>query len=274
MFFSLAAVEVGEHLPDKYLGDPTRLTQIFNNLISNGIKFTEAGHVKLKTQLLGIKDNLASVQFEVSDTGIGIPKDRLKNIFEEFEQATSATTRNYGGTGLGLSITQKLLDMMDTQVLIESEEGKGSTFSFKIDFELSQEFDLVNLQLHDRTKDLNKCNIMVVDDNDMNRLVLKRLLNIWNAHFIDINNGADAIDHVENNKVDLVLMDLQMQPMDGFEATRMINQLNPELPIIAMSANHPSDFEEDYYKTGFSSFVSKPFTPEDLFNQINKLIKS
>ncbi len=265
-------IEVGEHLPDQYLGDPTRLTQIFNNLISNGIKFTEEGHVRLKAELLGIKDNIASLRFDVTDTGIGIPQDRLESIFEEFEQASTATSRNYGGTGLGLSITQKLLDMMESKIIIKSKEGQGSSFSFDIDFEICQEFDLVNLQLEDRDKDLAKSKIMVVDDNDMNRLVLKRLLDIWNAEMVDISNGTDAISYLENRAVDLVLMDLQMQPLDGFETTAAINKSKPDLPIIAMSANQPHDFEEEYFNTGFSGFVNKPFDPEDLYTRISNLI--
>ena len=266
--------EIGEHLPDKYKGDPTRLTQIFNNLISNGIKFTEQGHVKLKAELLGIKDNLATVKFEVEDTGTGIPKDRIESIFEEFEQASASTTRNFGGTGLGLSITQKLLQMMSSDISIESEENTGSKFTFELTLEIDQEFDLVNLQLQDRTKDLNASKILVVDDNDMNRLVLKRLLAIWNAEFIEVSTGQDAIETVKTNSIDLILMDLQMQTMDGFEATSKISTLNTQIPVIAMSANQPGDFEEDYYKTGFSSFVHKPFDPEDLYSQIIKLLNT
>lgn len=147
-------VEIGEHMPDRIIGDPTRLTQIFNNLIGNALKFTQDGQVHVKASLLGLKDEKVSIKFEVNDTGIGIPKEKLETIFEAYEQAGRKTAREYGGTGLGLSVTQKLLKLMGSEIRIESTEKEGTSLSFEIDFQIDRVFDLVNLQDQMRDKDL------------------------------------------------------------------------------------------------------------------------
>ncbi len=267
-------IEIGEHLPDRLFGDPTRLTQILNNLIGNAIKFTHEGYVHVKATLAGIKDETATVSFNLQDTGIGIPEDKLKAIFEEYEQAGDETTREYGGTGLGLSIVKKLLDMMGSSIKLKSAENKGTTFSFNIDFKIDPEFSLVDLQQQDRDKDLELKQILVVDDNYMNRLVLKRLLQIWNGKFDEADNGHDAIEKCSETKYDVILMDLEMKPMNGFTTTLAINntKVNKSTPIIAMSAHNPLDFEIEYEESGFVDFVHKPFDPEELFQKLTTTI--
>lgn len=269
-------VEVGEHMPDRVMGDPTRLTQIFNNLIGNAIKFTHEGHVHIKASLLGLKDDVATVTFEVNDTGIGIPRDKLEKIFEEYEQAAQETTREYGGTGLGLSITQKLLNMMGSQVRIESAEQEGTSLSFDISFKINQAFDMVSLQDQMRDKDLKQKNILVVDDNDMNRLVLKRLLTSWNAKFDEASGGEVALTKCTERKYDLILLDIEMKPISGFEVASTIRNVcknNKETVIIAMSAFLSSEFETTVDKDHFSSLIQKPFEPNELYRQILKYIK-
>lgn len=268
-------VEVGEHMPDRVMGDPTRLTQIFNNLIGNALKFTHEGHVHIIASLSGLKDDYASVNFEVKDTGIGIPRDKLEKIFEAYEQAGQETTREYGGTGLGLSITQKLLNLMDSQVVIESAEQKGTSLSFEISFKINQAFDMVNLQDQMRDKDLHGKHVLVVDDNDMNRLVLKRLLTSWNANFHEATGGVGSLEKCKNQKFDLILMDIEMKPMSGFEVAASIRnncQNNNETVIIAMSGYLSAEFDKEMDKNHFAALVQKPFEPNELYRQIIKFI--
>ena len=267
-------IEIGEHLPDRLMGDPTRLTQILNNLIGNAIKFTGEGYVHIKATLAGVKDDTATVAFAIKDTGIGIPEDKLKSIFEDFEQASNETTREYGGTGLGLSIVKNLLRMMGSVIKLESKEDKGSSFEFNIDFNLGPEFEMIDLQQQDRDKDLNSIRILVIDDNHMNRLVLKRLLQIWNGGFTEADNGNDAIELCEHNKYDLILSDLEMKPLNGFDTALKIAKTknNQNTPIVAMSAHNRLDFEIEYKESGFVDFVHKPFDPEELYQKINSLI--
>lgn len=267
-------IEIGEHLPDRLFGDPTRLTQILNNLIGNAVKFTNEGYVHIKATLAGIKDETATVSFSLQDTGIGIPEDKLKAIFEEYEQASDETTREYGGTGLGLSIVKKLLNMMGSSIELSSLENKGTTFFFDIDFKIDPEFDLVDLQQEERDKDLNSKSILVVDDNDMNRLVLKRLFQIWNGNFDEADNGFDAIEKSNNVNYDVILMDLEMKPMNGFTAALELQktQMNSNTPVIAMSAHNPLDFEIEFKESGFVDFVHKPFDPEELFQKLTTRI--
>ena len=268
-------IEIGEHLPDRLSGDPTRLTQILNNLIGNAIKFTHEGYVHIKASLKGIKDDQATVSFSVKDTGIGIPEDKLQLIFEEYEQASDQTTREYGGTGLGLSIVKKLLSMMGTGIEVFSAENDGTTFFFDINFKIDPEFDLIDLQQDDRDKDLSKKQILVVDDNHMNRLVLKRLLQIWNGDFDESDDGGAAISKCLNKKYDIVLMDLEMRPVHGFAAATEIHKsgINKDTPIIAMSAHSPADYEIEYREAGFVDFVHKPFDPEELFQKLSSQLQ-
>lgn len=266
-------IEIGEHLPDRLMGDPTRLTQVLNNLIGNAIKFTSEGYVHIKATLGGIKDDTATVSFAIMDTGIGIPEDKLKSIFEDFEQASNETTREYGGTGLGLSIVKNLLRMMGSVIKLKSKEDQGSSFAFDIDFNLGPEFEMIDLQQQDRDKDLNAINILVIDDNHMNRLVLKRLLQIWNGNFTEADNGIDAIELCENHTYDLILSDLEMKPMNGFDTAIKIakTQNNYNTSIIAMSAHNRLDFEIEYTESGFVDYVHKPFDPEELFQKISAI---
>lgn len=264
-------IEIGEHTPDRLLGDPTRLTQIFNNLLSNAIKFTNEGHVTLKVYMAGVKDEKAMIHFDVIDTGVGIPSDKIETIFNEFEQASNSTTREFGGTGLGLSITQKLLKLMGSEINVSENGEKGSKFSFEIPFVINKSFNIFSQgQLH-LERDLKKASILVVDDNDMNRLVLKRLFSIWNADFSEASGGERAIELCSQKQFDLVLMDIEMRPIDGFETVATLLQepsKNDSVPFIAMSAYQTEEFEKDLHGAGFKGFVHKPFDPDELYERI------
>ncbi len=264
-------IEIGEHTPDRLLGDPTRLTQIFNNLLGNAIKFTKEGHVTLKVFMAGVKDEKAIIHFDVIDTGIGIPQDKLEMIFNEFEQANNSTTREFGGTGLGLSITKKLLELMGSDITVDANRAQGTQFSFEIPFVINKSFNIFSYGDIHAERDLEKANVLVVDDNDMNRLVLQRLLTIWNGTFKEAANGQEAIEHCEQQKFDLILMDIEMRPVNGFEAFPKIKiegNPNVDTPIIAMSAYQTEDLDQNVNTIGFASFVHKPFDPDELYEKI------
>lgn len=265
-------LEVGDHTPDRIMGDPTRLTQIFNNLIGNALKFTHEGNVTIATSLKGINDGSAVVSFKVSDTGIGIPKEKLNEIFEDYEQASRETTRKYGGTGLGLAITKKLIELHNSNIEVHSVEGEGTQFSFDIEFAINDSMQIFDdADEVDQTKNLNNANILVVDDSDMNRLVLKRFFSMWNANCQEARNGYEALELAEKTVFDLILMDLEMDGIDGFETTRQIrrnSQLNKEGRIVAMTAQRASNLHDKIKKSAMQDLISKPFEPQEFYQKI------
>ena len=265
-------LRIGELTPDRVMGDPTRLTQIFNNLISNALKFTHRGEVVIEASLKGIKNEESCLAFKVSDTGIGIPEEKLKEIFEDYEQASRETTRKYGGTGLGLAITKKLIELHGSEIEVESEEGKGTSFYFEIDFKLHASMQIFEDQeAGENEKNLEGASILVVDDNDMNRLVLKRLLSMWNASHFEARSGAEALILASNHKFDLILMDIEMDGMDGFEtaeAIRTESKENTDSRIVAMSARRIGDFGARASGAAMEDIINKPFEPLDLFQRL------
>lgn len=269
-------LEVGDLTPDRILGDPTRLTQVFNNLISNALKFTHEGNVTIATSLKGIKDDTAVVSFMVADTGIGIPKEKLKEIFEDYEQASRETTRKYGGTGLGLAITKKLLELHHSNIEVHSVEDEGTRFNFDIEFQLHDSLKIFDdVDETDQSNDLHKAKILVVDDNDMNRLVLKRLFSMWNADCYEAQSGNEAVEIAENIAFDLILMDLQMDGMDGFETTAWIkrnSKANKNSLIVAMTAQRASDLQNQLKDSAMHDIIPKPFEPQDLYTKLKQYL--
>lgn len=264
--------EIDHRIPKYVKGDTTRLYQILINLLGNSVKFTEAGEVKLKLDLVGETKESAKVCFEISDTGIGIEPEKLDYIFESYTQANSDTTRKYGGTGLGLAITKSLLRLYNADIVVQSELGKGSKFCFTIDFELplesiSEEQKNTLEQLH--------ASILVVDDNEINRLLANKVLTKWgmDVHFAE--NGRIALDKVKALPFDLVLMDLHMPVMDGMEASREIRKLGgkySKLPIVALTASLFTHELESISESGMDGFVMKPFVPNELYAKIRSLL--
>lgn len=270
-------IEIGEHTPDRLIGDPTRLTQIFNNLLSNAIKFTHEGHVTLKVYLGGIKDEKAIIHFDVIDTGIGIPADKIETIFKEFEQASNSTTREFGGTGLGLSITKKLLNLMGSDIRVEQTEEVGTKFSFEIGFVINKSFNIISHGDMHLERDLKGAKILVVDDNDMNRLVLKRLFTIWKSDFTEARDGHKALTLCAENEYDLVLMDIEMRPLDGFQTMAELHKTankNLKTNFIAMSAYQTEEFDNDILGSGFKAFIHKPFDPDELYERVIQHLNS
>lgn len=262
------------------IGDPVRLNQILINLIGNALKFTHVGRIDVSVSLKMVKDDMQYLSFEVADTGIGISRDKLANIFESFTQADDSITRRYGGTGLGLAISKQLVDMQNGTIKARSVENKGTTFMFTIPYLRGTEEDLkegMQKEMDSSQVNFSGLKLLLVEDNDINRLYAVRLLRKWNIDVIEAENGVVAVDKLKDNDYDLILMDLQMPVMDGFEATTTIrNKFDPpksEVPIIALTANAIKGDNERCFEVGMNDYISKPFKPETLLAKINKLTK-
>ncbi|MFM2048012.1 MAG: hypothetical protein RI955_558, partial [Bacteroidota bacterium] len=269
---------IDENLPTFVLGDPTRLSQILTNLISNAIKFTDSGFVEIVLRKMKtINNNEVKVRFEITDSGIGIPKDKHHLIFESFSQANADTNRKFGGTGLGLTITKKLIELHQSTIQLQSELGKGATFYFDIIFEMANDFMKKNEPSHPlvETKDIIGKHILVVEDNAFNQLVAIKFLEKWQANVDVADNGLIALKKLDNKRYDLILMDIQMPEMNGIECTHAIRKNDNEqiknIPIIAFTAAPDAD-KEKMIAEGMNDCISKPFNPTELFNKILQFI--
>jgi len=278
---------VDQQLPLYVIGDPIRFTQILNNLVSNAIKFTEKGNVKIILELENETEDRVQLLVTVKDSGIGISKEKLETVFNRFTQAENSTTRRYGGTGLGLAITKNLLQLFGSEIHVNSKEGKGSEFYFYIDFKKCKHSTGIakqgNNQLHTRKssknsiKDLGGLKILLVEDNPTNQLVASQFLNRWNVNLEIASNGSEAIKKIAIKKdYDVILMDLQMPEMDGLETTKKIKKEYPaffdKVHILALSAASFSSVNDKIKKVGMSGYIPKPFNPEDLYDKIWKII--
>lgn len=268
-------VLLDEDIPEVLLGDPTRLSQILINLISNAIKFTEKGSVTLILEVNHKEGDNINLHFGIKDTGIGIPADKIEKIFESFSQADAHTTRKYGGTGLGLAITKRLLELFGSRIQVESTSGMGSHFFFDITFKMSKgrtqrSLNLEHVQV--AFESLKEYKVLLVEDNAMNVLVAKRFLDKWELPFEHAENGKVATDFVSQKDYDLILMDLQMPEMDGYEATQQIRASGKQIPIIALTASAMQETQEKILDVGMSDFVTKPFNPNELYQKIRKYL--
>ena len=250
--------------------DPVRLTQVLTNLISNAIKFTDQGKVTVTVQSVAVTGGKHHIKFSVRDTGIGIADDQLDAIFESFTQANSDTTRKYGGTGLGLSITKRLVELFNANIIVKSKIGEGSEFLFTI------AFDCTNQQLQPSRRaplhSMDGLRVLIVDDNEVNQVVASRLLKKWGAVTDVAKDGFEALEKLKGKDFDLVLMDLQMPQLDGFETTRRIRKIDDpyfkNIPIIAITANALPDTELRTKECGMRDFLTKPFEPATLKEKI------
>lgn len=265
-------------IPPTVIGDPTRLRQILLNLTGNAIKFTEKGLVTIHLETQEIEEGKVMANFCISDTGIGIGEDRLEKIFESFEQAYSDTTRRFGGTGLGLSISKKLTEIQDGKIWVESEKGKGSKFYVSIPFAISTQEMEASVQAaiaesEHIASQLKGIKILLAEDNTFNAIVAQEELEdaIEDAEVVVAENGAIAVAHIAHGDFDIVLMDVQMPVMNGYEATAKIRALKDNkanIPIIAMTANVMEDEIERCFAAGMNEFIGKPFEVDELLKKI------
>ncbi|MEI8006154.1 MAG: response regulator [Bacteroidota bacterium] len=265
--------KISQNVPDVIVGDSARLSQILINLVGNAIKFTDHGKVLVETDLLAAKGQQIDLVMRVSDTGIGIAEDKLKSVFESFTQASSSTTRKYGGTGLGLAITQKLVELQGGSIEVKSEIGKGSIFSVTMHFIRSEKDHLEEDMLMKSTfHSLAGLRVMVVEDNLVNQKIVTKFLMKWEVTVDVAENGKIAVEKARNNVYDLILMDLHMPEMNGYDATleirKMENNPNKDLPIIALTASAFIEDREKIYTYGMSGYIIKPFNPSELYWKI------
>ncbi|OJV20081.1 MAG: hybrid sensor histidine kinase/response regulator [Dyadobacter sp. 50-39] len=266
-------LQVASDINITVVGDPTRLGQIMTNLVSNAVKFTENGKVTISAAIAARTDDHVRIDFRVADTGIGIPPEKLEHIFDSFTQATSDTTRKYGGSGLGLTITKRLLELQNSQIYVESEPGKGSAFYFSLSFPISEKHlaeQSTGAPAH--YFNLKGMKLLIVEDNNINVLLMKNFMKQWDVQYDLAENGLVALEKVQANDYNLVLMDLQMPEMDGYEATRRIRRLPDEkyqhLPIIALTASAMLDIKDIAFTVGMNDYISKPFSPAELYSKI------
>jgi len=269
---------ISDDIPECVLGDSTKLNQILINLTGNGIKFTDTGSVIISASVKEKRENDLILKFEVEDTGIGIPEDRLGKIFRSFTQADSDTTRKYGGTGLGLTISRQLLKLQNGNISVSSKPETGSTFSFEIPYKIgtpeSMSMEQPGQPGRDSLKDLR---ILVVEDDEFNVMVVKDTLETaLEGVVLEVaKDGKEAIQKWNNGQYDIILMDIELPEMNGCEVTKFIRKSGKQqsnVPIIAMTANAMQKEVEACYIAGMNDFVAKPFDPDYLILKINSLM--
>ena len=266
---------ISSKIPPYLVGDPDRLQQVLNNLISNAIKFTDKGEIVVTIKDTVIFGESIELQFSVSDTGIGIPSNAMDKLFKSFSQIDGSYTRRYKGTGLGLAISKQLVELMGGKIWVESEEGKGSTFYFTIPFKIgnkSEEKLPEQTAIHKSDKTLN---ILLAEDDYINQIVISRMLE-KKGHFVDVvDNGLEAVTAHKNKKYDVILMDIQMPVMDGIEAAKLIRERDgshQHTPIIALTAFALQGDKERFINLGMDGYIAKPVKMEELFSVIEYVL--
>ena len=267
--------EYDTHIPEVLLGDPVRLHQIILNLVSNAVKFTSKGKIKVSVHLLKEEKDKVIIEFAVTDTGIGITENKIEKIFENFQQASSGTSRLYGGTGLGLAIVKQLVEHQGGNIHVKSKIDEGSVFSFSLSFqktnaEAESEADIIELDT-----EIKNISILVVEDITLNQLLMKTLLDDFGFESDIAANGKIAIEKLESKNYNIILMDLQMPEMNGFEATEYIrNKLCSKVPIIALTADVTTVDLAKCKAVGMNDYIAKPVDERLLYSKIVSLVKT
>ena len=265
-------------LPPDIIGDQIRLNQILSNLLSNALKFTMQGSIRLEVAVLEKDECYVKILFSVIDSGIGIPAEMHQKVFESYSQASLDTTRKFGGTGLGLAICKKLIELMGSSISLTSAPGKGSEFSFALSYGIGEDVPGRGRgELSDMYEGLRDKNILVAEDNKINFFVANKFLQSWGVKVTHAENGLTALELLGKNKYDLVLMDLHMPVMDGVEASRIIRESENEelrnMPIVALTAAIMSESQDKIKDIFINDYVLKPFKPKDLYEKILRNIK-
>ncbi len=259
-------------------GDVSRLSQILQNILSNALKFTNEGFVKFRLDAKKVKSNKVKITFTVSDTGVGISKEKINSIFDSFSQNNINNKRKYGGLGLGLYIVKTLVEMQKGTIKMNSVVDEGTTCTIAIDYDVIVKEKLPAIEEVTEVFDLQNKTILVVEDNAINQMVIKMIAKIWlNANLIYTNNGQEGLDAFKTNAIDLVLMDLQMPIMDGYEATIAIRNgevgtENKNVPIIAVTADVMETTKLRVIEIGMNDYLSKPIKNDTLFAAIKAVI--
>ncbi len=270
--------EYDETIPDKLIGDPLKLSQVLINLIGNSVKFTQNGDVTIRVQKIGDTKDKVNLHIEIEDNGVGISKKKQKSIFETFNQGSLQINRKFGGSGLGLSIVRNLLELMNSKIYLESTLGKGSKFWFDISFNVSEELgedvSLEKVKFNIDYTALENVSILVVEDNKINQMITKKILEKNKMVCQVADNGMDAIKMVHENNFEVILMDIHMPGISGIETTQKIREFNKQIPIIALTAVTIDENLDEFYKAGFNEIIPKPFKPEDFFEKIYRTLEA
>lgn len=260
-------------------GDQTRLTQILNNLISNAVKFTDGGGlVTIDIHVSGRTEKQISFLFKIKDTGIGIPENKQAIIFEPFLQANNNITKRYGGTGLGLSIVKRLIELHDSRLTLVSKENEGSEFSFELSYDLAVDYAVTEQTpvIANPISGISQLNILIAEDNIINIMLLKKILDQWDCNYSLSKDGQEALDMVKTGKFDVVLMDIHMPVMDGFEASRQIRELTDmnisKIKIIALTASSDVDIQQSFNFSYLDDYLLKPFSPSLLKEKLEAVV--
>jgi two-component system sensor histidine kinase/response regulator len=268
-------LNINSTIPEYLMGDQMRLSQILNNLISNAVKFTVKGKITIDLHAVQMDSNQVTIKFTVADTGVGIAPDNIDIIFDPFVQEPAINNHNNnGGTGLGLAITKRLVNLHKSDISVISKPGEGTTFTFAITFKLP-EAEIKGDLLTDNAPMLNLhgMSVLIVDDNKMNLLIASRFLKKWQATVDEALNGKIAVDMVNEKFYDLIIMDLQMPVMDGFEATEVIKKTHPLVPVIALTADAMPETYTKALAAGMSDYLTKPFIPAIFFEKVSRYYK-
>jgi signal transduction histidine kinase/CheY-like chemotaxis protein len=270
--------EYDEDIPEKLLGDPLKLSQILINLVGNSLKFTQNGDIYIRLQKVNENNDRTTIHFEIEDNGVGISRKKQKIIFETFSQASLQINRKFGGTGLGLSIVKNLLELMGGKIHLESQLGKGSKFWFDINFAVSEEYQEIknpnNIIYDVDYLALENRDILIVEDNKINQMITKKILEKNKMRCLVADNGTDAIALVKEHNFDVVLMDIHMPGISGIEATQEIRKFNKQLPIIALTAVTIDENLDEFYRAGFNEIIPKPFKTEEFFEKIYRSLEN
>jgi PAS domain S-box-containing protein len=256
-------------IPEILKGDRNRLHQILNNLVSNAVKFTTKGEITVEVRLLHADKNSVTIEFVISDTGIGIPEDKIEHIFENFQQATNTTSRLYGGTGLGLAIAKQLAEQQGGSITVKSKVNEGTTFSVVLPFGITKSLVESETEIEVPVVKTRGLKVLVVEDIALNQLLVRTMLKDFGFECDLADNGRIAIEKLNGNVYDVILMDLQMPEMNGFEATKHIRErMNSHIPIIALSADVTTVNLEKCIAAGMNGYISKPIEEKLLYNKI------
>ncbi|MBV6429868.1 MAG: Aerobic respiration control sensor protein ArcB [Haliscomenobacter sp.] len=262
------------NIPELLVGDPVRLHQIIMNLMSNAVKFTAKGHISVRVKLLEEDEDSATVEFAIADTGIGIIDSKRDKIFENFQQASSATARLFGGTGLGLAISKQLVEQQGGRIRVKSKVDEGSEFCFVLNFQKTNDMSDLETSLIEQDTEALNINVLVVEDMVLNQLLMKTLLDDFGFERDIAHNGRIAIEKMQLNSYDIILMDLHMPEMNGFEATEYIrNKLHSKIPIIALTADVTTVDLAKCRAVGMTDYIAKPVDERLLYSKIVSLVK-
>ncbi|WP_281637449.1 tetratricopeptide repeat-containing hybrid sensor histidine kinase/response regulator [Flavobacterium marginilacus] len=262
-------LKIDPAIPENLIGDPTKLSQIFMNLINNALKFTNNGTVSVIARLRNYTNENAAIYFQIVDTGIGIPEDKLKTVFKSFSQGSVEINRKFGGTGLGLTIVKKLVRILGGRILLKSTVGKGSTFSFELNFKKDPKPIQIKSKIKNYDPEIFKNKkILLVEDNKINQMITKKMLSRKDMECTILDNGEEAIQVLKNNTYDLVLMDVHLLGINGTIATQQIREFDTSTPIIALTAISLNENREMLISFGMTDVITKPFIPEDFYTTI------